>query len=184
MRELEEAYAAPPTHLVDLPWLARVRSQLTGLKDQELATRALGCLDRLVEEADGQLITIGAWHGDWTPWNMSTSGGRIRLWDWERFETNVPTGLDALHFRVNAATRTRGTRPATVIEALRFSDPSAGRPGTAAHVLAGLYLAAITARYLPLAEGPRGADIAPRGLCMLEALARWTGRAQGFGSSG
>lgn len=174
MSELESAYAEPPRPLGDLPWLHRVRESLAGLADQERATRALACLDRLVEEADAHLVTVGAWHGDWTPWNMSTSGGRVRVWDWERFETGVPTGLDAFHFRVNAATRAHGTSPATVLEALRLSDPSATRNGTTAHVRAGLYLLAITARYLPLAEGPRGADIAPRGLCMLEALDDWT----------
>lgn len=175
MRELEGAYAATPAPLSGLPWLDRMRTVFGKLVDDRRAETALACLDRVTDEADGHSLTVSAWHGDWTPWNMSVARGKVNVWDWERFETDVPTGLDALHFRVNVATRSRGTTTATVLDALRDSGPSAHHRGTAAHLRAGLYLTAITARYLPLAEGPRGSDIEPRGLCMLDALAQWTG---------
>ena len=39
-----------------------------------------------------------AWHGDLSPWNLApTSDGRLFVWDWERYETGVPLGFDALH---------------------------------------------------------------------------------------
>ncbi|GII64574.1 hypothetical protein Skr01_46590 [Sphaerisporangium krabiense] len=39
-----------------------------------------------------------AWHGDFAPWNVAPGpGGRLLVWDWERFETGVPLGFDALH---------------------------------------------------------------------------------------
>ncbi|WP_214415890.1 hypothetical protein [Sphaerisporangium fuscum] len=39
-----------------------------------------------------------AWHGDFSPWNMAAApGGRLLVWDWERFATGVPLGFDALH---------------------------------------------------------------------------------------
>ena len=55
-------------------------------------------------------LPLGAWHGDWTPWNMSRRRGRLQLWDWERFETGVPLGLDRCHYGVNAVVRRDGAR--------------------------------------------------------------------------
>ena len=55
-------------------------------------------------------LPLGGWHGDWTPWNMSRRRGRLQLWDWERFETGVPRGLDRCHYGVNAVTRRDGHR--------------------------------------------------------------------------
>lgn len=39
-----------------------------------------------------------SWHGDFSPWNVAPGpGGRLLVWDWERFATGVPLGFDALH---------------------------------------------------------------------------------------
>jgi len=43
-------------------------------------------------------ITFGACHGDWTAWNMAIVGRRALVWDWERYERDVPLGFDELHF--------------------------------------------------------------------------------------
>ncbi len=42
-------------------------------------------------------LPYGRWHGDWTPWNMSTEHGRLIVWDWERTAADTPVGFDALH---------------------------------------------------------------------------------------
>ena len=46
---------------------------------------------------------------------MSRRRGRLQLWDWERFETGVPLGLDRCHYAVNAVTRRDGTDVASVM---------------------------------------------------------------------
>ncbi|MDF5754803.1 hypothetical protein [Spongiactinospora sp. TRM90649] len=47
-----------------------------------------------------------AWHGDLTPWNMApVPGGRLLVWDWERFATGVPFGFDAAHNYLHRALR-------------------------------------------------------------------------------
>ena len=66
-------------------------------------------LERLRLAAADRPLPMGGWHGDWTPWNMSRRRGRLQLWDWERFETGVPRGLDRCHYAVNAVTRRDGT---------------------------------------------------------------------------
>jgi hypothetical protein len=43
-------------------------------------------------------LRFGGSHGDWTPWNMDRSRGTLLVWDWERYATPRPVGLDALHY--------------------------------------------------------------------------------------
>lgn len=65
-------------------------------------------------------VSFGAWHGDWAPWNMAAHDGRVMLWDWERFETGVPVGFDALHFELQKLIRVDGSTPrAAVVDLTR-----------------------------------------------------------------
>ncbi|WP_457205717.1 hypothetical protein [Nocardioides sp. P5_C9_2] len=51
-----------------------------------------------IEATDGGVeLEVGGWHGDWGPWNMGMSNGVLQLWDWERYEAEVPLGFDGLH---------------------------------------------------------------------------------------
>jgi hypothetical protein len=45
-------------------------------------------------------LPLGAWHGDFGPWNMGVAGRRVEVWDWERFAARVPVGFDAAHYQV------------------------------------------------------------------------------------
>ncbi|GII93258.1 hypothetical protein [Sinosporangium siamense] len=47
----------------------------------------------------GRLRGAGwSWHGDFSPWNFAAGpDGRLLVWDWERFDTDVPLGVDELH---------------------------------------------------------------------------------------
>ena len=42
--------------------------------------------------------TLGGWHGDWGHWNMGMAHDVLQVWDWERYDPEVPVGFDALHF--------------------------------------------------------------------------------------
>jgi hypothetical protein len=68
-------------------------------------TRALDAL--AVVAGRGGDWEFGAWHGDWTAWNMARHGDRLLLWDWERFEVGVPIGWDALHHALRSDLDTR-----------------------------------------------------------------------------
>ena len=46
---------------------------------------------------------MGAWHGDLGPWNAACGSGGLELWDWERYEPDVPAALDAAHWRAQVA---------------------------------------------------------------------------------
>ena len=55
-----------------------------------------------IEQTSGATeLEFGSWHGDWAPWNMTVIDGRVCVWDWEKFETGVPVGFDAVHFDVH-----------------------------------------------------------------------------------
>jgi hypothetical protein len=71
-------------------------SQLNYPEQARTVARALDLLEQFY--GDVKLCT-GAWHGDWAPWNIRRMGADVQAWDWERFATGVPFGLDAVHHR-------------------------------------------------------------------------------------
>ena len=97
------------------------------------------------------LVSFGAWHGDWAPWNMAAHDGRVMLWDWERFETDVPVGFDALHFELQKLIRVDGLAPrAAVTSWLRAGASSCAvrRASDSADLVVALYLLHVGARAL------------------------------------
>jgi len=175
MTELADAFGGEFSPVADMPWMGRQHATAEKLSDQRRRGTFMGCIDRLCSTAGDLEWRTGSWHGDWTPWNMARSGQRVLLWDWERFETDVPIGLDRCHYLVNALTKRRGTSDHTIRAGLAAAGATPDTPGSPSHALGALYLLAVAGRYLPLAEGPRGSDIAPRADQVLETLSSWLG---------
>ncbi|MEV8636000.1 hypothetical protein AB0395_30520 [Streptosporangium sp. NPDC051023] len=70
-----------------------------------LLTEAIGEISRLSRHLPGPGEGF-AWHGDFSPWNIACAqDGRLLVWDWERFGTGVPLGLDAVHHFFQRALR-------------------------------------------------------------------------------
>ncbi|MCR6032926.1 hypothetical protein GGQ22_15985 [Nocardioides sp. zg-579] len=169
MDDLARAFAEPGTPLEDLAWWSEQRRLSLQMADLDQGRRLRVAMDRLEVLADGRAWPVGAWHGDWTPWNMAPAArGRVHLWDWERFETGVPRGLDRMHHAVNVATVRHGASPEVVVGALPAGSVTE-------RVLAGAYLVAVTNRYLLLAATERGEHIRDRGSCVLAALEELAG---------
>jgi hypothetical protein len=114
-------------------------------------------------------MEFGAWHGDWTPWNMAWHGGRVQLWDWERFDPDVPAGLDLLHYRSQAG----GGYDA-------WPDPAIlapwGTAGRAAAITVELYVLELARRYLAAARGDLGEPLRPQAARLLDLLHSNAGR--------
>ena len=71
-----------------------------------------------VADAD-PTVAFGAWHGDWNGGNSAVlADGRVLVWDWERFEPDVPAGYDALHRAVQTAIGHDGVAPTEAARAL------------------------------------------------------------------
>ena len=76
-------------------WSDLVARAAPGLPARAAAARGLPAIGDEVAETS---LGFGRWHGDWAPWNMGSSGGRLELWDWEQSSTASRCGFDAVHF--------------------------------------------------------------------------------------
>jgi hypothetical protein len=124
---------------------------------------ALGeALARLAERSGTAELTFGAWHGDWTPWNMASTRQGLLVWDWERYAVGVPIGFDVLHCWLQTQVSRGAMDPATAAAACLVEAADLLRPlGTdadSARLTAILYLAELSARYLE----DRQAEVNPR----------------------
>jgi len=154
--------------------LTRLRVRVAAIPPGPGSARLRVVLDRLGRTGEaGLTLPVGAWHGDWTPWNMrrSATGDRLQVWDWERFDTDVAYGLDAVHHRAQLLWRDR-VPAAACASALEDAGrampaPSGHRPVEAA-LLRRLYLVEIAARYL--SDQPLGSTPRPRTRWVLDQL--------------
>lgn len=139
--------------LGETPFWARLRAAVGRIGDPELARLAARVLSRAEARFGRTALPLGAWHGDWAPWNMGWHDGRVQLWDWERYEAGVPVGFDVVHYRAQPVRHDRdGLRAAedalvADLPGLLGSFGLPGGPETADAVLV-LYLLAIACRYL------------------------------------
>ena len=60
-------------------------------------------IDAVMERMVGKRVRYGAYHGDFTPWNMFVEGGELFVFDWEYAGWGYPKGLDRYHFWMQTA---------------------------------------------------------------------------------
>ena len=161
-----------------------LRTRLEGCADREPAAALLQVMDDLQATADVTSLAFGSWHGDWTPWNMASSGDQLLVWDWERFESGVPIGYDALHHQLQGEVERNGAGGAqSATEAALFTAPMTlgplgVRPGFAVFVAA-LYLIEIATRYTCDGAAEAGARLGDVSTWLLPPLARYAERTRG-----
>jgi hypothetical protein len=171
MDALHAHFAETPRPLVDLPFWQGLLGSAAGLTGTDVRDRLDAALGSLATYAGQEPLTPGAWHGDWTPWNMARARRRLLLWDWERFELGVPAGLDRCHYGVNAVCRRDGVSTTSVFAGLRLAGIDAA--SYTDRVTAAAYLASITTRYLVGAESALGETVQDRAGVMLQSLEQW-----------
>jgi hypothetical protein len=78
----------------------RTSERLGALRDGpgSLASPAAGLAHSLERVEGTRPVRVGAWHGDWSPWNFAVDDGGFVVWDWEHAATAAPVGFDVLHF--------------------------------------------------------------------------------------
>ena len=112
----------------------------------------------------GPTVAFGAWHGDWNGGNSAVlADSRVLVWDWERFEADVPAGYDALHRTVQTAIGHDGVDPTEAAQALIAGADRTLQPfdqnGRDADLVAVLYLVELAARYLRDRQAEAGARL-------------------------
>lgn len=175
MTALSRAFEESPVVVGDTSGWHRGGELIAQLSSTNRRERLLALRQSVAALGDRLPLKVGAWHGDWTPWNMAWTGGRLQLWDWERFETGVPEGFDGYHFWVNVVTRRVGFTRAGIQQALvRAADP--GKSVRESNLVAAAYLLTLGTRYAASAEGPTGALIADRADTVIGAAEEWLTR--------
>jgi hypothetical protein len=123
--------------LADSPYWAGVRQRLAaqargmgGVPPTAAAGAANDSSDVLqravdwIERRHGhEEIAFGAWHGDFTPWNMARLDRETYVWDWERSAT-APAGLDLFHFLFQGVCRFDHRAPAAAVEICSERTPA------------------------------------------------------------
>jgi hypothetical protein len=153
-------------------YLARLRSRLIASPASPDQSALGAALDALA--AVGAEFSFGAWHGDWTGWNMANTAGGLLVWDWERFDPGVPAGFDYLHYRLQSdVVRRRRPPQEAAAECVRNAPGWLAPFGVAAaeaHLVAILYLAELSARYLADRQAEAGARLGQPGTWLIPAI--------------
>jgi hypothetical protein len=88
-----------PVSAGDDPIGARLRDRFAAVDAPALAPVAEAAAELIAAIGDrARALPAGAWHGDWSSWNLGWQGDRLWAWDWEYCRTDVPVGLDIPHF--------------------------------------------------------------------------------------
>jgi hypothetical protein len=153
-------------------YLARLRSRLAASQAGPDRTALSDALDTLA--AAGAELSFGAWHGDWTGWNMASTADGLLVWDWERFAPGVPAGFDSLHYRLQSdvVRRRRPPRQAAA-DCVRNAPGWLAPLGVAtaeAPTVAILYLAELSARYLADRQAEAGARLGQPGTWLIPTI--------------
>jgi hypothetical protein len=109
-----------------------------------------GYRDRLMTVAGSRRLPVGDSHGDWAPQNMAVGSNGLSVWDWERYASGVPQGLDAIHFeatRVDTRSDAVHRSEARLLQGLPDALQRCGLDPATAPVLLCLYLLWVSRRY-------------------------------------
>ena len=109
---------------------------------------------------------------------MASTADGLLVWDWERFATAVPVGFDPLHYRLQSDV-VRGRRPPAEAADACVRDAAAclapfGVPAGEARLVAVLYLAELSARYLADRQAEAGARLGRPGTWLIPAIKKAT----------
>jgi hypothetical protein len=152
MLELARCRGTETVGFASSSYVAALRKRVEAEDSGPLTALLTASLDRLVAVVGDAPIELGSWHGDWAPWNMVTTPEHIKVWDWEQFESGVPIGFDAVHFRVQDAVVMHGYDPVEAFATARDGASSLLAPCTIASDLelmpVVLYAMEIATRYL------------------------------------
>lgn len=155
-------------------YLHALRDRVGKLGDTGERGALLTALGSLAARAGDTALEFGAWHGDWTPWNMASTREGLLVWDWERFASGAPVGFDALHHWLQTEVVPRHRPPeaaatACITQAPRLLAPF-GTAASQARITALLYLADLATRYLADGQAGAGARLGSAGRWLIPAI--------------
>lgn len=167
--------------LLGSDYIRLLLARLTESAESLARALLLQLVDDLVDRVGDQVITFGAWHGDWTPWNMASTADELLVWDWERFTSGVPAGYDALHYQLQTEVGPGHRDPmvaaaACLDNADQLLAPFGVPAGPTARITALLYLADLATRYLIDQQAKAGAQNGDPASWLIPTISREIGR--------
>lgn len=178
LRDLVEAVGTKTFALADSPWWHELHAGMSTVPPSDDMDRLRRCGDAVTGRVGRRNVLHGAVHGDWSPWNLATENEHTVAWDWERFSSCAPVGLDAVHFAVQEQVRLAGLPPAQALDAvsLNASDLVARNGGLPANgpILMALYLLQLGQQFLRDGQQKAGSRRGPLGTWLLPTLERVT----------
>ncbi len=149
MCELAVALGTRQARLDDSPYIRRVHAA-TSLLPGPAGGQLRHALAMVIATYRRATVIFGSWHGDWAPWNMGVANGRAEVWDWERFDDDVPLGFDAVHYRVQQLRATDAPADAAIATLTAERDALLrpfGVPAATERAVLALYLIEVATRY-------------------------------------
>lgn len=157
MRTVSEMAGTHRSPLGDSDYLSRLSERVTSVSQEFVKDPIHNILEAIAGHPTE--LTFGSWHGDWTQWNMAKADGEFLLWDWERFETDVPVGFDPLHYAARIVVSQKGPTPQSAGQLLNDASRllnDFGVPDSESDIAASLYLVDLALRYTRDAQRDAG----------------------------
>lgn len=185
-RALRALVAAAPSDtftLTSSPWWQDLALRLEDLPTDAGGRKLRKLGARIGQAAGGTALLHGAAHGDWSPWNLSTDRGKTVAWDWERFETKAPVGIDAIHFAVQEQIRLIRATPRAALEHVRSRAEALveenGGTESAGECLFALYLLQLGERFIADGQRRAGSQRGPLDQWLIPSLETTISRLRG-----
>ena len=175
MREVAAIGGVEAHPLASSSYWTRLTARVAALRDDDTREALRGACRAMAEQWSHRTLRFGSWHGDWSPWNLAFLPDRLLVWDWERFASPAPVGLDAVHYQLQRAVVSEHVEPRRAVEETIAAAPRVLEPfdvpADDAVAVALLYLVDIAARYAGDGQAEAGARLGVLGSWLLPAIA-------------
>ena len=175
MNEVARVNGLETGPLRDSGYLRKLRGRVSAVEQAPERAALLQALDVLTDRHGDTVLHFGAWHGDWSPWNMASTDPDLLVWDWERFTTGVPLGFDALHYQLQLEVGPAHVDPRAAATHCSVHAPQTLAPfgitGEQARLTGVLYLTDLATRYLADRQEELGARLGTPGTWLIPAIA-------------
>jgi hypothetical protein len=151
MREVVALAGTTSAPLAESGFWSRLHGTAQLLADAPDGPRLQAAVDAIERRDVTERVTLGGWHGDWGRWNMGMGEGVLQLWDWERYDPEVPVGFDGLHFAaqsVRPGERAAQRQEETFLRSVPDLLAELGVPPGLHDLTLRLYLLEIAVRYV------------------------------------
>ena len=172
MVELARSQGVAGRPLLASPWWNDVSSRIDRLSSTPVSHALREATAFVTSSRGDEEVAFGSWHTDWAPWNIAMEAGRALVWDWEQFQTDVPLGLDAIHFEIQRLVVGLAVAPrdayAQVIRTAPGLLAAFGVPSEQSVLTVALYLLESVSRYVH--DGESGTRLSRVDLWLRETL--------------